>query len=103
MKIACLLLLPITAAFTPVYRPTASSLSPSSLSVATDMFVDKTATHSATQEYYGKTLQKSEDLKTNACCTAGSPLDHIKEAISNIHPDVIAKYYGCGFCVPDEV
>jgi len=57
----------------------------------------------ATQEYYGKTLQKSEDLKTNACCTAGSPLNHIKEAISNIHPDVIAKYYGCGFCVPDEV
>jgi len=43
MKIAYLLLLPITAAFTPVYRPTASS---SSLLVATDMFVDKTATHS---------------------------------------------------------
>ena len=101
MKIACLLLLlPITAAFTPVYKPRTSS---SSLSVATDMFVDKTAILSATQEYYGKTLQKSEDLKTNACCTAGSPLDHIKEAISNIHPDVIAKYYGCGFCVPDEV
>ena len=26
---------------------------------------------------------------------------HIKSAISAIHPDVVAKYYGCGLCVPD--
>ena len=65
--------------------------------------VDKTETHASVTSYYGTTLQKSSDLQTNACCTAGAPLPHIKEAISNIHPSVIAKYYGCGFCVPDEV
>ena len=40
-------------------------------------------------------------MKTNACCTAGSPIPHIQEAINNIHPEVIAKYYGCGFVTPD--
>lgn len=28
---------------------------------------------------------------------------HIKDAINRIHPDVVAKYYGCGLCVPDEL
>jgi len=74
-----------------------------SLPVSTDLFVDKTATHSSVATYYGETLQKSSDLKTNACCTAARPAPHIAEAISNVHPDVVAKYYGCGFCVPDEV
>lgn len=50
--------------------------------------------------YYGETLQTSEDLKTNACCTSGAPPDHIQQAIANIHPDVVAKYYGCGLCLP---
>lgn len=68
-----------------------------------NMFVDKTATHTAVTSYYGTTLQKTSDLKTNACCTAASPPPHIAKAISNIHPDVLAKYYGCGFCIPDEV
>eukprot|EP00956_Cyclotella_meneghiniana_P021848 scaffold40463_cov76-Cyclotella_meneghiniana.AAC.2 len=70
--------------------------------MGTDMF-DKTETHTSVTNYYGTTLEKTSDLLTNACCTAGAPLPHIKAAISNIHPSVIAKYYGCGFCVPDEV
>mmetsp|Transcript_35443 Transcript_35443/g.85510 ORF Transcript_35443/g.85510 Transcript_35443/m.85510 type:complete len:423 (+) Transcript_35443:44-1312(+) len=82
---------------------TAQSSPTTSLSAATDMFVDKTSTHSSVTTYYGETLQQSSDLKTNACCTAASPAPHIARAISNIHPDVIQKYYGCGFCVPDEV
>lgn len=69
------------------------------------LFVDATstssATHSSVSNYYGQTLQSSSDLQTNACCTAGAPPDHIQKCISNIHPDVIAKYYGCGLCVPD--
>jgi hypothetical protein len=65
--------------------------------------VDKSSTHKAVTTYYGETLQETSDLKTNACCTAASPAPHIREAIANIHPSVIAKYYGCGFCVPDEV
>ena len=51
-------------------------------------------------EYYGKTLSTSDDLQTNACCTAGAPPQYIQDAISNIHPDVVAKYYGCGLCLP---
>ena len=77
--------------------------SKSALSVAQDMFVDKTETHSSVTNYYGETLKQSDDLLTNACCTAGAPAPHIAAAISNIHPEVIKKYYGCGFCVPDEV
>lgn len=51
-------------------------------------------------EYYGKTLETSDDLKTNACCTAGAPPNYIQEAINNIDETVRAKYYGCGLCLP---
>jgi ubiquinone/menaquinone biosynthesis C-methylase UbiE len=51
--------------------------------------------------YYGKTLQTSDDLKTNACCTAAEPPAQIKECLRNIHSEVKAKYYGCGLCLPD--
>lgn len=67
------------------------------------MAVDKTATHSSVSTYYGETLQKTSDLKTNACCTSSSPPPHIAAALSNVHDDVISRYYGCGLCVPDEV
>jgi len=54
-----------------------------------------------TQEYYGKILQKSDDLKTNACCTGDMPPEYIATALSNIHLEVIEKYYGCGIVIPD--
>jgi len=60
-------------------------------------------TTDSVQEYYGKILQKSEDLKTNACCTSGAPSPHIAAALRNIHEEVIMKYYGCGECLPDEL
>ena len=69
----------------------------SSSSSSAPLFVDKTESVS---NYYGKELQGSDDLKTNACCTAGAPPDYIQKAISNIHPEVVAKYYGCGLCLP---
>jgi len=65
------------------------------------LFVDSTSTHNSVSDYYGQTLSSSDDLKTNACCTATSPADHIKSAIGKIHPEVLKKYYGCGFCTPD--
>jgi len=58
-------------------------------------------THEQTQEYYGKILAKTEDLKTNACCTAAAPPDHIIKCLQNIHGDVLSKYYGCGLCIPE--
>lgn len=54
-----------------------------------------------TKEYYGKVLKKSTDLKTNACCTSVKYPKHIKEALSDIHDDVLSTYYGCGLVVPD--
>jgi len=53
-------------------------------------------------EYYGETLKASTDLKTNACCTGETMPPYVKESLRKIHPDVIARYYGCGLCFPDD-
>lgn len=55
------------------------------------------------QNYYGKELQQSSDLKTNACCTLTAPPKQILEALKNIHEEVKDKYYGCGLTIPDEL
>ena len=71
------------------------------LSVAMEdnaLFIDET--RASVSNYYGKELSSSEDLKTNACCTAGAPPKYIQDAIKNIHPEVVSKYYGCGLCLP---
>lgn len=52
------------------------------------------------QDYYGKTLQTSADLKTSACCTPGDVPVWLREAIGRVHPDVQARYYGCGLVAP---
>jgi arsenite methyltransferase len=56
-------------------------------------------TRASVSNYYAN-LETSEDLKTNACCTAGSPPKYIQDCIKNIHPEVTSKYYGCGLCLP---
>mmetsp|Transcript_1199 Transcript_1199/g.3469 ORF Transcript_1199/g.3469 Transcript_1199/m.3469 type:complete len:366 (+) Transcript_1199:146-1243(+) len=61
------------------------------------------STLGSVQEYYGKILQKSEDLQTNACCTGEAPAEHLKKALRNVHDEVLAKYYGCGLVLPDEL
>jgi arsenite methyltransferase len=53
------------------------------------------------QEYYGSTLQSSNDLKTNACTSAGDMPRYIKDCLGAIHPEVLSKYYGCGLCIPE--
>mmetsp|Transcript_20198 Transcript_20198/g.28771 ORF Transcript_20198/g.28771 Transcript_20198/m.28771 type:complete len:269 (+) Transcript_20198:58-864(+) len=62
---------------------------------------ETSVTHEDVSEYYGTTLTQSEDLKTNACTTAAAPPPYIRELLRTIHPDVIAKYYGCGLTIPD--
>ena len=52
------------------------------------------------KEYYGKTLQGSVDLKTDACTTASAPPPHISSALAEVHDDVAARYYGCGLVLP---
>lgn len=52
------------------------------------------------KEYYGKILEKSSDLKTNACCLTDSMPKNLREIIKDIHPEVIEKFYGCGSPIP---
>lgn len=51
-------------------------------------------------EYYGKLLSSSADLKTNACCAGGAPPPWIAARLSNVHPEVSKRFYGCGFPIP---
>lgn len=53
------------------------------------------------KDYYTNSLNCSDDLKTNACCTIGKYPDNIKKLISNVHTDVQNTYYGCGLVIPD--
>eukprot|EP00128_Syssomonas_multiformis_P013319 Colp12_sorted_trinity150504_noHs@10097 len=53
------------------------------------------------KEYYGKVLQKTEDLKTNACCTGDVMPKHFRSLAAKLHEEVVAKYYGCGLTIPD--
>lgn len=57
--------------------------------------------HEEVKDYYGKTLQGSHDLQTNACCTDTDLPDHLKPILSKIHDDVLTRYYGCGLIAPD--
>jgi arsenite methyltransferase len=61
------------------------------------------STHSSVQEYYGKLLQKSDDLQTNACTSCSKPPQNILEIISSLHEEVTSKYYGCGLVIPQQV
>jgi arsenite methyltransferase len=53
--------------------------------------------------YYGEILKSSSDLQTNACCATGAPPPRIAEAMRHIHEDVLARFYGCGFPIPEGV
>nr|XP_013810406.1 PREDICTED: arsenite methyltransferase [Apteryx mantelli mantelli] len=58
--------------------------------------------HRAVQDYYGQELQRSEDLKTNACVTLAGPLPRAaREALERVHGEVVARYYGCGLVLPE--
>lgn len=59
--------------------------------------------HEDVKDYYGKHLQSSGDLQTNACCTSASMPRYLKSALSNVHDEVLAKYYGCGLVLPEAL
>ncbi|VAX02541.1 SAM-dependent methyltransferase SCO3452 (UbiE paralog) [hydrothermal vent metagenome] len=52
------------------------------------------------QDYYGRQLQSTSDLKTDACCDASSVPNWLKALLKNIHPEVLSRYYGCGLVCP---
>jgi len=59
-----------------------------------------TAITESVQNYYGQVLQSSDDLKTSACCTLDSVPVYLRPLLSDLHPEVVARYYGCGTPLP---
>jgi SAM-dependent methyltransferase len=56
--------------------------------------------HDIVQDYYGKKLQSTQDLKTSACCDSSAIPPWLKPLLANIHSDVLNRYYGCGLVCP---
>ncbi len=52
------------------------------------------------QDYYGKQIHSSADLKTTACCDTSQVPAWMKPLLSGIHPEVLTRYYGCGLVCP---
>lgn len=47
-------------------------------------------------------MKQKSDLKSNACVPSAKPVSaYVRKVIAEIHPDVVAKYYGCGLVVPE--
>lgn len=53
------------------------------------------------KDYYGKILQGSDDLKTDACCTDADLPRYLKQTLGKIHDEVLSRYYGCGLVAPE--
>ena len=56
--------------------------------------------HEIVQDYYGRQLQHSGDLKTSACCDISQIPAWLKALLARIHPEVLSRYYGCGLVCP---
>ncbi len=56
--------------------------------------------HDIVQDYYGRQLQNSADLKTSACCDISQVPQWLKPLLARIHPEVLSRYYGCGLVCP---
>lgn len=52
------------------------------------------------QNYYGEVLKSSQDLKTSACCTVDAMPAHLRSYLSDLHPEVVSRFYGCGSPLP---
>ena len=59
-----------------------------------------TQSHVDVQRYYGEVLQSSADLKTGACCSPEQMPAYLRDLISEVHPEVRERFYGCGSPLP---
>jgi ubiquinone/menaquinone biosynthesis C-methylase UbiE len=64
---------------------------------------DEIASLKKVQDYYGRVLQSSADLKTTACCVAERLSPPIAAIVSQIHPEVRERFYGCGVIAPAAI
>ncbi len=65
--------------------------------------MNKKLTYSQVQDYYGKVLKTSDDLKTDACCTDEGLPEYLKPILSKVHDEVLTRYYGCGLVLPEQL
>jgi len=61
---------------------------------------EKSARRDDVREYYGRTLTGTRDLKSNACCSADAVPGEQREALRQIVPEVVERFYGCGSPIP---
>ena len=61
---------------------------------------EEASIHESVRQYYGEVLQGSGDLQTSACCPVGAMPPHIAAIVSQIHPEVVERFYGCGSPLP---
>jgi arsenite methyltransferase len=57
-------------------------------------------THQSVQDYYGRLLQSTADLKTSACCLSETLPAQVLAALKHVHDDVKNRFYGCGSPIP---
>ena len=57
--------------------------------------------HDSLQEYYGKTINNTNDLKTQACmCTPDAHSKEVRAVMPLIADEIMSKFYGCGSPIP---
>ena len=52
------------------------------------------------RRYYGEVLRTTSDLKTSACCAGDAVPAHLRPLLADVHPEVLARFYGCGLPLP---
>lgn len=62
--------------------------------------MDAPLTRDSVRQYYGETLQGTEDLRTSACCSTEAMPDYLKPLLAHIEDEVQARFYGCGSPLP---
>jgi ubiquinone/menaquinone biosynthesis C-methylase UbiE len=56
--------------------------------------------HEEVRHYYGDVLQSTSDLKTGACCPSESMPLALRPLLTDIHPEINERFYGCGSPLP---
>ncbi len=64
---------------------------------------DERATLVQIQDYYGKKLNSSEDLRTGACCSSDAMPETVRRVLPLIDSEIKDRFYGCGSPIPLEL
>lgn len=61
---------------------------------------DDSQVRDSVRDYYGETLKSSADLRTTACCSVDAMPQDVRTILAQLHPEVLARFYGCGSPLP---